>query len=145
MMKRSGSAGSARRAREQTERRCEVTQPLHVLLVDDHQGGVDSLGLRLKRTGYRTSLAPSGAQALETARSDPPDVAVLDVRMADQNGYETCRELKRMLPALPVIIYTESADGDVRYKANDCGADELITEPADPALVMQRIVQLLAR
>jgi DNA-binding response OmpR family regulator len=115
-----------------------------VLLVDDHPGTFDSLDVRLKRTGYRTSLAPSCALALEAARSDPPDVAVLDVCMPDTNGYETCRELKRMLPELPVIIYTDGLNTD-RDKADACGVDELITGPADRALVMQRIVALLER
>lgn len=122
-----------------------MTQPLHVLLVDDRPSSLDSLDKRLQRTGYRTSIAHNAEVALQTARVDPPDVAVLDVSMADQNGYETCRELKRLLPELPVIMYIEAACANDRSLADECGADELIYQPADRALVMQRIVQLLAR
>jgi len=103
------------------------------------------LDKRLQLTGYRTSVAPNAEVALQAAQSDPPDVAVLDVSMPDQNGYQVCRELKRLLPDLPVIIYSEAACANDRGKADECGADELIYQPADRALVMQRIVQLLAR
>jgi two-component system OmpR family response regulator len=116
-----------------------VTQALHVLLVDDRPSGSDSLDLRLQRNGYRTSLAPNAEQALAAAQTDPPDVAVLDVSAPEGMGFETCKALKRLLPQVPVIIYSGSKI------ANACGADEIIEAPADRGLVMQRIVQLLAR
>ena len=119
-----------------------MTQPLHVLLVDDRPSSVDSLGLRLQRSGYRTSLAPNAEQALIAARSDPPDVAVLDVSTPEGIGFETCKALKQLLPQVPVIIYAESKIANDR---SACGADEIIEAPADRGLVMQRIVQLLSR
>jgi two-component system, OmpR family, response regulator len=122
-----------------------VTQPLHVLLVDDRPSHLDSLGLRLQRNGYRTSLAPNAREALATAQSDPPDVAVLDVSASEPEGFETCRALKQLLPQVPVIIYAASKIANDRSLADSCGADEIIEAPADRALVMQRIVQLLAR
>jgi two-component system, OmpR family, response regulator len=118
-----------------------VTQALHVLLVDDRPSTFDSLGQRLQRNGYRTSLAPDARTALATAQSDPPDVAVLDV----SDGFETCRALKEILPQVPVIIYAGSRVENDRVRAEACGADEIIEAPADRALVMQRIVKLLAR
>ena len=120
-----------------------MTQPLHVLLVDDRPSSSDSLGLRLQRNGYRTSLAPSAAQALVAAQSDPPDVTVLDVSTAEGIGFETCKALKQLLPQVPVIIYAGA--GSDRSAAAACGADETIEAPADRGLVMQRIVQLLSR
>lgn len=116
-----------------------MTQALHVLLVDDRPSSSDSLGSRLERSGYRTSLAPNTEQALVAAQSDPPDVAVLDVSTPEGIGFETCKALKQLLPQVPVIIYSGSKI------ANACGADEIIEAPADRGLVMQRIVQLLAR
>lgn len=119
-----------------------MTQLLHVLLVDAKAEAPESLGPRLKRTGYRTTLARDGVGALETARRDPPDLIVLDGNALGENCQQTCRELKRLRPELPVIIYqSELAANDT----NDCGADELVARPADPALVMQKIVQLLQR
>lgn len=122
-----------------------MTQSLHVLLVDDQPKGLDSLDLRLKRSGYRTSLAQNGELALQCAKTDPPDLVVLDVSMPELNGYQTCRELKKLRPDLPVIIYTGKTDPADRFWASECGADEFIVKPTDPALVMQRITQLLGR
>jgi DNA-binding response OmpR family regulator len=118
---------------------------LHVLLVDDRPNHVDSLGQRLQRNGYRTSLAPNEREALAAAQNDPPDVAVLDVSAPALDGFSTCKALKELLPQLPVIIYAQSKLEHDRSRAHACGADEIIEAPADRALVLQRIVQLLAR
>lgn len=139
-------ARAATTTRERSSRKArQVTQPLHVLLVDEHPSSLDSLGIRLQRTGYRISHAPNVELALQAARADPPDLVVLDMRTPAQNGYPTCGELKRLLPELPIIIYTGASAANDRSLADACGADEIISEPADRALVMQRIVQLLAR
>lgn len=118
-----------------------MTQPLHVLLVDDRPSNLDSLGQRLQRNGYRTSLAPNAREALARAQNDPPDVTVLDVSAPEPDGLEMCRALKQILPEVPVIIYAGSKIANDR----GCGADEIIEAPADRALVLQRIVKLLAR
>jgi DNA-binding response OmpR family regulator len=114
------------------------------LLVDPQPAGADSLAPRLKRTGYRTSLARNSQSALQTAHSDPPDLIVLDDRAHEIDGSATCQELKQLRPELPVILYTSPKDQQALC-ANDCGADEFVVKPADPALVMQKIVQLLRR
>ncbi|MET0389818.1 MAG: response regulator [Polyangiales bacterium] len=119
-----------------------MTQPLHVLLVEAAPISADSLEPRLKRSGYRTSLARSADSALETAQADPPDLIVLDVGASDLDGHKACRELKLRSPTLPVIMYAEPSNA---LSQNDCGADEFVLKPADPALVMQKIVQLLGR
>jgi len=122
-----------------------MTQLLHVLLVDAQAGVHESLEPRLKRTGYRTTLARDGVGALETARRDPPDLIVLDGSAPGENCQQTCRELKRLRPELPVIIYQGEGTANAENDTTDCGADELVARPADPALVMQKIVQLLHR
>jgi two-component system OmpR family response regulator len=100
---------------------------------------------RLQRNGYRTSLAPNAREALASAKSDPPDVAVLDLAAAEPEGFATCKALKQLLPQMPVIIYAQSKIANDRSAAQACGADEIIEAPADRGLVIQRIVQLLER
>ncbi|MEY4578936.1 MAG: Response regulator receiver domain [Pseudomonadota bacterium] len=121
-----------------------MTQLLHVLLVDRRPLGPESLEHRLKRTGYRTTLVQTREHALETARRDAPDLIVVaahDANDTDLDSQRTCRELKQLRPELPVILYGDAANTN----ASACGADEFIGKPADPALVMQKIVQLLGR
>jgi CheY-like chemotaxis protein len=113
-------------------------------LVDPRPAGPESLEHRLKRTGYRTTLVQNREHALETAQRDPPDLIVVDAHDASHaalNSQQTCRDLKQLRPELPVIFYGDAANSN----ASDCGADEFIGKPADPALVMQKIVQLLGR
>jgi DNA-binding response OmpR family regulator len=122
-----------------------VTQPVHVLLVDDQPKGLESLDFRLKRAGYRTSLAENGELGLQLARTDPPALVILDVSMPELNGYQTCRELKKLRPDLPVIMFTGKSDPADRFWASECGADAFIVKPADPALVMQKLTELLGK
>ena len=122
-----------------------MTQPLHVLLVDDRSSQLDSLTHRLQRNGYRTSLAANAGAALAAAKNDPPDVAVLDLAAAEPEGFATCKALKQLLPQVPVIIYAQSKIANDGSGKEACGADDIIEAPADRGLVIQRIVQLLAR
>jgi DNA-binding response OmpR family regulator len=122
-----------------------VTQPVHVLLVDDQPKGLEALDFRLKRAGFRTTLAENGELALQVARSDPPALVVLDVSMPELNGYQTCRELKKLRADLPVIIFTGKSDPADRFWATECGADAFIVKPADPAIVMQKLTELLGK
>lgn len=122
-----------------------MTQLLHVLLAEAQTAGDDSLAYRLRRTGYRTTLAHDGEQVLATARTEPPDVIVLDMATPALNGQQTCRELKKLRPGLPVIIYSSGANDAEQAAAIDCEADGLVTKQADPALLMQKIVQVLGR
>ena len=122
-----------------------MTQPVHVLLVDDQPKGLESLDYRLKHAGYRTTLAQNGELALQVARSDPPDLVIMDVSMPELNGYQACRELKKLRPDLPVMMVTGKSDPADRFWASECGADAFIVKPADPATIMQTLTQLLRR
>lgn len=120
-----------------------MTQALHILLVDDQPKGLEALEFRLKRAGYRTTTAQNGELGLESARKDAPNAVILDVSMPELNGYQTCRELKKLHPKLPVIILTGKSDAADRFWAMECGADEFLVKPTDPAVVLQKLAQLL--
>lgn len=120
-----------------------MTGPRHILLIDDQPRGLESLDFRLKQTGYRTTIAQNGELGLQTAAKDPPAAVILDVTMPELNGYQTCRELKRINAALPVIILTGKTEPADRFWALECGADEFVTKPVDPAVILQKLAQLL--
>jgi DNA-binding response OmpR family regulator len=115
----------------------------HILLVDDQPKAIEFLEFRLKQAGYRITLAQNGELGLQSARSDPPNAVVLDVTMPELNGYQTCRELKKLRPDLPVIILTGKTEPADRFWALECGADEFLTKPVDPALVLEKLAGLL--
>ena len=122
-----------------------MTQPMHILLVDDQPKGLESLDYRLKSAGYRTTLAENGELGVQAARADPPDLVILDVSMPELNGFQACRALKTLRPELPVVMFTGKADPADKFWATECGADAFIVKPADPATVMQTLTQLLER
>jgi DNA-binding response OmpR family regulator len=122
-----------------------MTDPLHVLLIDDQPKALEALAFRLKRAGYRTSTAENGELGLQCARTDPPAAVILDITMPELNGFQTCRELKKLRKDLPVMILTGKSDAADRYWATECGADDFVTKPADPGLILQRLASLIRR
>jgi DNA-binding response OmpR family regulator len=120
-----------------------MTEPIHILMIDDQPKGLEALDFRLKRAGYRTTIAQNGELGLECARRDPPQAVVLDVTMPELNGYQTCRALKKLSEGLPVIILTGKTDAADRFWAMECGADDFINKPIDPAVVLQKLAGLL--
>jgi DNA-binding response OmpR family regulator len=120
-----------------------MTQVKQILLIDDQPKGLEALEFRLRRAGYRTTIAENGELGLESARKDPPDAVVLDITMPELNGYQTCRELKKLRPELPIIILTGKSEPADRFWALECGADEFMNKPIDPALVLEKIGQLI--
>jgi DNA-binding response OmpR family regulator len=118
---------------------------LHVLLIDDQPQALEALDFRLKRAGYRTTTAQNGELGLQIVRDDPPHAVILDITMPELNGFQTCRELKKLNKDLPVMILTGKSDPADRFWALECGADEFLTKPTDPALVLQRLAALIRR
>jgi DNA-binding response OmpR family regulator len=116
----------------------------HILLVDDDPKGLDFLDIRLRQLGYRTTIAQNGEVALEFLRQDPPRLVLLDVTMPELNGYQTCREMKKLRPDMPIIILTGKTEPADRFWAFQSGADEFLNKPVDPGMVLQRIAALIA-
>lgn len=122
-----------------------MTDARSILLVDDNPSALDFLQMRLRALGYRVRVATNGELALDEIRRDRPDLVVLDVTMPELNGYQTCREIKAIDRALPVIILTAKTDPADRFWARQAGADEFLNKPIDPAVVVDRIGALLAK
>lgn len=114
-----------------------------ILLVDDHPEDMEALDARLRALGYQTHLALDGVTALESLRSDAPDFVVLDVTMPELNGYQTCREIKRIDPTLPVLLVSDRDEPADRFWAQQCGADAFTARPIDAAATVLRIAALL--
>jgi CheY-like chemotaxis protein len=122
-----------------------MTSNVHVLLVDDNPKGVEFLQARCHALGYRTTVAHNGEMALDRFKNDAPSIVVLDVTMPEMNGYQTCREIKKINKRVPVIILTAKADPADRFWAFQSGADAFLNKPIDPSIVMQQIATLLGK
>jgi CheY-like chemotaxis protein len=78
----------------------------HVLVVDDEEGAVETLGYILESEGFETTPAMSGAAALAALAVRTFDVVLLDIVMPDADGLELCQEIRGRYPATPVILMT---------------------------------------
>ena len=100
-----------------------------VLIVEDEKNIVDILRFNLQREGYRTCEAYDGADGLEKARANHPDLILLDVMLPKMNGFDVCRRLREMGSNVPVIILTAREEESDKVLGLEIGADDYITKP----------------
>lgn len=117
---------------------------MKILLVEDNEMNRDMLSRRLSRKGHAVLLALSGEQALESARSDSPDIILMDVGLPGIDGWEATRRLKRAsdTAAIPVIALTAHALAQDRKLAEEAGCDEYETKPVDFQRLLEKIEAL---
>jgi len=118
-----------------------------ILVVDDDVQTLRLIGYILRGQGYEVSEALSGTDALRSVVTSKPDLLVLDVMMADMDGYEVCRRLRAdpKTAQLPVILLTAKSQADDRAEGLVAGADDYITKPIDPVDLAVRIKAVLHR
>jgi adenylate cyclase len=119
--------------------------PPRILIADDQPMNVDILQTRLAVHGYEILTAADGEEALEVARTQLPDLILLDIMMPKTDGLEVCRLLKgdAALPFMPIIMVTAKADTKDIVAGLEMGADEYLTKPVDQAALVARVKSML--
>ncbi|MES2126371.1 MAG: response regulator [Pseudomonadota bacterium] len=102
-----------------------------ILVVEDTPASLKLLTGLLAEAGYRVRQAPNGELALWTARAQPPELILLDVRMPGMDGYEVCRQLKEIgsLRDVPVIFLSAYNDTDDKLRGFEVGGVDYISKP----------------
>src|SRR3970282_2555599 len=100
---------------------------MKILVVDDEETMVRSLSTRLTEEGYEVAVAVDGAQALEAARAERPDLILLDVMLPAIDGMEVCRQI-RTWSAVPIIMLTAKTAGVDTVVGLEVGADDYGTK-----------------
>jgi DNA-binding response OmpR family regulator len=113
-----------------------------VLVADDDAKIRWLMELNLTRAGYQVLLAEDGAQALELADREQPDLAVLDVMMPEKDGLTVCEELKRRWPETKVLILTVKGTDEDLMRARKAGADEYMLKPYSLAELLEALRSL---
>jgi DNA-binding NtrC family response regulator len=108
------------------------TEPAGILLVDDDRPFLEAIAELLRRAGYRTATANSGAEGLDVLRREAAsiDMVLLDVRMPGMDGIETLEQIVRFHPALPVIMLTGENAIDLVVRAMKAGATNYVYKGA---------------
>lgn len=100
-----------------------------ILVLDDDEQIRATLRRSLLYAGFDVSLAEIGEEALDTALSHPPDLAILDVMLPGVDGLEVCRRLREDRPDLPIIMLTARDSVSDRVRGLDIGADDYVVKP----------------
>lgn len=117
----------------------------HILLVDDEEAITSNLASYLNRSGFETSIAGDGEQALTQVQLKPPDLIVLDVLMPKVDGREVLRQLRQGGDWTPVILLTQVGEASERAMALEEGADDYLNKPFDPHELVARMRAVLRR
>ena len=118
--------------------------PHTILIAEDDQDITNLVKLYLESSGYRVLCAPDGAAALELARTEPIDMAVLDIMMPRMNGYELTREL-RAISNMPILILSAKNTDNDKILGLELGADDYLTKPFNPLEITARVKANLRR
>ena len=118
-----------------------------ILIVDDEEPIRQLLKYNLEREGYTTFQAGTALQALEKARSEKLDLIILDLMLPDMSGLDICRILKNdaKTTCIPIVMVTaKTEDADIVYGL-ELGAEDYVTKPFSPKVLMARIKSVLRR
>ena len=118
-----------------------------ILVVDDEQNIIEIVKFNLEREGYRVITAKDGITALQLARSEDPDLIILDIMLPEQDGLTVCRLLQQEQKTRGIPIIMVSARGDELDKilGLEMGADDYVTKPFSPRELVARVKARLRR
>ncbi len=116
-----------------------------VLIVDDDRSARFALRYVLERDGYRIAEAANGEEALRVCERNQPEIVLMDAMMPEMDGFEACREIRR-IPAvshIPVLVVTALDDQDSAERAFAAGASDFIPKPVHYSVLRQRLSRLV--
>jgi two-component system alkaline phosphatase synthesis response regulator PhoP len=119
----------------------------HILVVEDEEDILELLRYNLAKEGYRVTGVVSGEEGLRAARSQPPDLIVLDLMLPGMDGLTVCRELKMDAKTreVPIIILTAKGEEADVVAGLELGADDYVTKPFSPRVLLARLRAVLRR
>lgn len=116
-----------------------------ILLVDDEQHIVDVVEYILKENAFDVTAAPDGDAGLRQFTDGNPDLVILDLNLPGMSGLDLFREMRRLRPAVPVVMLTSRAEEIDRVVGLELGADDYVTKPFSPRELAARVRAVLRR
>ena len=118
-----------------------------ILLVDDEPDILEIISYSLESEGYKVSKANNGLDAIEIAEKEIPDLIIMDLMMPKMNGVEACKQIRKSIKLKNVIITFLSARSEdfSQIAGFDAGADDYITKPIKPKVLLSKVKALLRR
>jgi len=125
----------------------DAAERISVLIVEDEKDLQDLLKFNLERDGYKVHCVSSGEKALQVARDEVPDLVLLDLMLPGVDGLNVCRTLKSEPETahVPVVMLTAKSEEADMVVGLELGADDYVTKPFSPRVLMARIKAVLRR
>ncbi len=116
-----------------------------ILIVDDVESIVMTVKMFLERHRYEVITANDGQEGLEKAKTEKPDLIILDLMLPRMHGYKVCGLLKKdaTCAKTPVILFTEKAKDENIKLGEEVGADAYINKPFEPEVLLSKIEELI--
>jgi two-component system OmpR family response regulator len=115
-----------------------------ILVVDDERRIAEIVKAYLERDGYRVLAAYDGRSALDLARSEHPDLIILDLMLPEISGWDVCRAVRKD-SNVPIIMLTARDETSDKIVGLELGADDYVTKPFDPKELVVRVKTVLRR
>ncbi len=122
-------------------------ESIKILLVDDEPDILEIVGYHLKKEGYQISTASNGIEALNKAQKIKPHLILLDIMMPEMDGIEACEKIRGLegLEEVVIAFFTARGEDYSQVAGFDAGADDYITKPVKPKVLMSKVKGLLRR
>jgi two-component system, OmpR family, alkaline phosphatase synthesis response regulator PhoP len=120
---------------------------IKILLVDDEPDILEIVGYNLTAEGYQVITAENGIEAVKKAKKERPQLIILDVMMPEMDGIEACEQIRKIPDLSETIITFLTARGEdySQVAGFDAGADDYITKPIKPKVLVSKVKALLRR
>jgi DNA-binding response OmpR family regulator len=116
----------------------------HILVVEDEAAVARGLQYLLVQEGWSVTVARSAEEALVLMSERAPDLAILDVRLPGMSGFDLCRQMRRTM-SIPIMMLTARIDEIDTVLGLELGADDYVTKPFKPHILVSRVRALLRR
>ena len=118
-----------------------------ILVLDDEEDILELVRYNLEKEGFLVSCALTGEDALHKAKNDPPDLLLLDLMLPGMDGLDVCREFKTepTTNRVPIVMLTAKGEDADIVTGLELGADDYITKPFSPRVLLARIKVVLRR
>jgi two-component system alkaline phosphatase synthesis response regulator PhoP len=120
---------------------------IKVLLVDDEPDILEIVGYNLRNEGYEVHTASNGSEAIKIAKKVTPHLILLDIMMPEMDGIEACEKIRdvKSLESTLIAFLTARGEDYSQMAGFDAGADDYITKPVKPKVLMSKVKSLLRR
>ncbi|HSL03123.1 MAG TPA: response regulator transcription factor [Nitrospiraceae bacterium] len=118
-----------------------------ILIVEDEADIAQLVKLYLEKEGFRTATATTGIEGLKLIKTNRPDMVILDLMLPEMDGLEVCKRIRSVPDAafLPVLMLTAKAEESDTIIGLELGADDYVTKPFSPKVLVTRVKALFRR